>query len=179
MTSPNDSNDKPPEPPKNKGGRPTGYDPAFCERVVELGKEGKSLANIAAEFDVVRNTLKDWARLYPEFSIAMERARELALNWWETEGQKGIWAGKEFNAQAYRLQVMNRFPADWRDQKHVEFKGALAQIDMSKLSDSQLARIVAGEHPLQVLAEVVEGKEPPAERRALPAGDQGEGEEEG
>ncbi len=171
MTSPNDSNDKPARGP----GQPTKYRTEHCETVIEYGRQGYSKAMIAFELDVSRVTLDEWCEIHPAFTYAMAQARELSLGWWEHQGLKGIWAGKEFNAQAYRLQVMNRFPADWRDQKHVEFKGALAQIDMSKLSDSQLARIVAGEHPLQVLAEAVEGKEPPAERRALPAGDQGEG----
>ena len=35
--------------PKRGRGRPTTYDPAMCERVIELGEEGKSKAQIAQQ----------------------------------------------------------------------------------------------------------------------------------
>jgi hypothetical protein len=34
--------------PKRGRGRPTTYDPAYCERVIETGEEGKSKAQIAS-----------------------------------------------------------------------------------------------------------------------------------
>jgi ssDNA-binding replication factor A large subunit len=45
----------------------------------------------------------------------MLRSRALAQDWWEEQGQKGVW-GEGFNANAYRLQVCNRFPQEWRDR---------------------------------------------------------------
>lgn len=104
-------------------GRPSKYDPAFCAKVVELGREGKSKAQIAAALDVVRQTLDDWAKEHAEFSDAIAQARELSLAWWEEQGQAGVWGGKQFNANAYRLQVMNRFPDDWRDRQEITGAG--------------------------------------------------------
>ena len=52
----------------------------------------------------------------------MSRARELSLAWWEKEGRKGI-SSRDFNSNAYRLQVCNRFPDDWRDQQRLELSG--------------------------------------------------------
>lgn len=106
-------------------GRPSLYKPEFCEEVIRLGVEGKGRAQIAAVLDVTRDTLDNWAADHPEFLRAMTRARELALAWWEEQGQKGIWA-KEFNANAYRLQVLNRFPAEWRDKQDHEHKHDLS-----------------------------------------------------
>lgn len=137
--------------PPRRVGRPTDYDPAFCERVVELGKEGYSRAMIAGELGVVRQTLHDWASRHPEFLDAMMRAKEFSLAWWETQGLRGIWS-RDFNANAYKLQMMNRFPDDWRDRKEIELKGALANLDMTKLPNWAIARIASGEHPLAVLA---------------------------
>ena len=158
---------------KRGPGQPTKYLPEHCERVQELGKEGCSLAEMALDLDIAWSTLQLWAKTHPEFSAAMDRARKLALGWWEKQGRKGIWAGKEFNAQAYRLQVMNRFPDTWRDTREIQLKGSLADLDMSKLPQACVVRIAAGENPLQVLAEFADwALNPPAEQKALPpAGD--------
>ena len=103
-------------------GRPSNYRQEHCDRAVELGKEGKSKAQIAASLGCVRQTLDNWAEKYPQFLDALTRARDLSLSWWEDQGQKGIWS-REFNANAFKLQVMNRFPDDYRDKTSVEHTG--------------------------------------------------------
>jgi transposase-like protein len=108
----------------SKGGRPTKYDPGFCDAVVEAGKQGYSKAMIAAELDVVRQTLDNWAAEHPEFLDALTRAREAALAWWEKQGLLGLWS-RDFNAAAYKLQVTNRFPEDWREKSEVQHSGEL------------------------------------------------------
>ena len=112
----------------------------MCELVVELGTEGASRAELAAELGIVIKTLHNWETAHPEFLQATTRARDLALAWWNLQGRKGIWA-KSFNAAAYRLQVMNRFPRDWRDRQE------LVVSNLDDLSDEQLAALAAGRVP--------------------------------
>lgn len=104
------------------GGRPTKYDPAMCERIVECGAQGAGMAEMAAAIGVCRDTVNEWVKQHPEFSAAITRARELSAGWWEAQGRKGIWS-REFNAQAYSLQVRNRFPGEWRDKQDHELAG--------------------------------------------------------
>jgi hypothetical protein len=100
---------------KAKVGRPTGYDPAYCARVIELGKAGKSKVQMAAEFDVCRNTIENWARDNPEFLSALTRASTHAQAWWENAGQTGISADK-FNGSVWSRSMAARFPEDWREK---------------------------------------------------------------
>lgn len=101
-----------------KMGRPSKYDPAMCETVVELGMQGKSKAQIAAKLQVTRETVDIWAKKHAEFSDAIKVAHDLALAWWEDEGQTGIKAGQgNFNATAFIFQMKNRFRDDYRDQQ--------------------------------------------------------------
>jgi hypothetical protein len=109
---------------RNKGGRPTDYDPSMCALVEELGKAGKSRAQIAAALDVAIITTRDWETKHPEFSAAMSRARDYALAWWEEAGQAGMFM-MGFNATAWSLQVRNRFPDDYRDRREVEHSGTV------------------------------------------------------
>lgn len=113
-------------------GRPSSYREEYCKRVIELGREGCGKAEIALELGITRETLDEWARVHPDFSDAVTCARGVSAGWWEAQGRKGIWS-RDFNANAYRLQVMNRFPADWRDkQEHehtVHFEEALNELE--------------------------------------------------
>lgn len=122
------------------GGRPTDYRAEACETVLALGREGASRAEWCAELDISFNTLYNWEEQYPEFLRATTRARQLAQAWWEKQGRRGIWS-REFNASAYRLQVMNRFPDDWRDKQSHEVTGKDGgPIETRDLSDAELAK---------------------------------------
>ena len=103
---------------KEPFGRPTDYRPEFCEQVIELGRQGKSRVQIAAVLDVCRKTLIEWEKEKPDFCDSMTRARELAQAWWEDQGQDGLWDSdaRRLNAAAFRFQMINRFPLDWRDR---------------------------------------------------------------
>ncbi len=103
-------------------GRPTDYLPEYCERVVELGRQGKSQAQIAADLDVCRNTLKNWAAAHPEFLTAITRARDLSLAWWEDKAQNGL-ETSGFNASLWSRSMAARFPDDYTERKQTELTG--------------------------------------------------------
>ncbi len=105
------------------GGRPSLYSAEYCELVIDLGRQGKSKAQMAAHIGVARNTLDNWAADFPEFLSALDRARDYAMAWWEDQAQSGIWAGKAFNAQAWSRSMAARFPADYRENSKLELSG--------------------------------------------------------
>ena len=110
--------------------RPSSYAPTFCDRVVELARDGLGRIEIAVALGVTRQTLLNWEKEFPEFLDATTRAAEISGAWWAEQGRKGIWAGPAFNANAYRLQVMNRFPDDWREKQEVQHSGDGLKIEV-------------------------------------------------
>jgi len=69
------------------GGRPAKYRRGFHPReFVKLSKKGKSITQIACEWDVVRDTLYEWGRKHPEFSDAMKKGREACEAWYTNLG---------------------------------------------------------------------------------------------
>ena len=106
--------------PKHPGGRPSKYDPAFCERAIQLGSAGKSRTQIARSLGVVRQTLTDWEKAHSKFSYAMSVADEYAQAWWEDAGQEGIMLGKQFNGFVYSFQMKNRFRQEYSDKIDVK-----------------------------------------------------------
>jgi hypothetical protein len=107
------------------GGRPSVYHPAFCERAIELGKLGKSLVQIACDFDVTRETIYAWMREKPEFSDAMTRAKAHSQAWWEEMGQVGL-TMQGFNASLWAKNVSCRFREDYSEPKNVILSGDAA-----------------------------------------------------
>lgn len=130
------------ESPRKKRGQPTKYRPAYCQMVIDWGKEGKSIEWMCAELGVVYNTLASkWPELFPDFADALEMSQLHALKWWEDKGQAGI-STRDFNAQVYSRSMAARFPKKWRETKVNELTGKDgapigALPDLSHLNEEQ------------------------------------------
>ena len=119
-------------------GRPTDYDPAYCDAVIEYGRQGKSRAWIAAELMCTRQTLHNWEDAHPAFLDAMRLSGLLAQQWWEDAGQEGI-KDKGFNGPVYGKSMAARFPDDWRDNAKLEHSGTVATtVSLAGLTPEQL-----------------------------------------
>lgn len=103
-------------------GRPTNYLPEYCQRVVELGREGKSVVQMACELDVHKDTLYEWVKVHPDFSDAFTRAKQWSQNWWENKGQSGLDASG-FNASLWSRSMAARFPDDYTERQKRELTG--------------------------------------------------------
>lgn len=102
--------------------RPSEYDPAYCDLVIEWGSLGKSVTWMAAQLDHSKQTLHNWAAAHPEFLDALTRAKTKAQAHWEDVGQSGI-STPMFNGSVYAKSMAARFPEDWRENKGVELSG--------------------------------------------------------
>ncbi|MEQ1670118.1 MAG: hypothetical protein ABL893_04585 [Hyphomicrobium sp.] len=102
-------------------GQPTKYDPAYCERVIEMAKEGRGVAEWAAAFDVTKPTIYNWKEAHPDFFDAITRAEIHLQAWWENAGRTGMVSDK-FNATVWAKNMNCRFREDWRDQTDVNLK---------------------------------------------------------
>jgi hypothetical protein len=108
-------------------GRPSKYDPAYCDKVEELGRDGCSKAEIAAELSVSRQTLDNWAAEHPEFLEALHRANDLSLAWWEKQSRTNL-ATTGYQAGLWKQAMSGRFPNEpYRDRQMVEHSG---QVDI-------------------------------------------------
>lgn len=107
-------------------GRPSKYNPALCDQVIKLGREGKSYEQISAAIDVPRSTMDSWAKVHPEFSAALTRAKELEHAWWEEVGQTALFADKFQNA-VWSKSMSARFRDKYTEKQQLEHTGAEGQ----------------------------------------------------
>ncbi len=99
-------------------GRPSAYDAAYCDEVIDLGKQGKSKAQMAAAFDVSRQTIDNWAAAHEEFLEALSRAEAHAQAYWEDKGETNI-AVPGFNAAIWKKTMEARFRDDYTERREV------------------------------------------------------------
>jgi len=120
-------------------GRPTLYDPSYCEKVIEWGKLGKSVTWMAASLDVTKGTIYEWINTHQDFSDAIERAKVHCQLWWEDAGQSGMVADK-FNSAVWQKNMSARFRSDWAErQEHTGAEGGPIQhqVGVSWMTESQ------------------------------------------
>ena len=112
---------------KRPVGRPSKYDPAYCEKVVELAKLGKSIEQICFDLHTPVRTLYEWRDRYPEFSQALTDAKDYEQAYWEMLAHTHIVEtkdGPKLNANLWSRSMAARFPKKYRESVKQEITGA-------------------------------------------------------
>ena len=112
---------------KRPVGRPSLYDPAYCEQVVELGKLGKSVEQIASHLGMSLRVFYDWKEKYPEFLQALDDAKQYEQYWWEEQAQAYLIENKDsdkINTSLWSRSMAARFPKKYRESTKTEITGA-------------------------------------------------------
>jgi len=107
-------------------GRPTLYDPSYCDQVRELGALGKSIEQISYKLGVSLRTIYVWKEAYPDFLHALEDAKAAEQNWWEEQAQAYLLEhkdGAKLNASIWSRSMAARFPKKYRDNTKLELTG--------------------------------------------------------
>jgi hypothetical protein len=106
----------------NNGGRPSKYDPAYCDALVEHMKDGASLTSFAAEIGVARSTINEWIDAHYEFSEAVKKGKAKCAAWWEKVGRTNAKDGGG-NATLVIFGLKNMAGEDWRDRQEIQHTG--------------------------------------------------------
>ncbi len=114
-------------------GRPTKYKKEFCDTVLELMREGKSIVNCCAELDISRETFYSWMEKHKEFHDTVKRGMELSEHWWQEKARENL-DSNQFNSTLWYMNMKNRFK--WTDKQEVEHSGGVS-INITK-SDADL-----------------------------------------
>ena len=99
------------------GGRPTKYNPEYCETTIEFLAQGKSVTQLSAHLGVSKKTIYNWSNENEEFLHALTRGQELSEAFWETE-LVDMMRDRDVNAPLVKLYFANRF--GWSDKQNVD-----------------------------------------------------------
>lgn len=131
-----------------KMGAPTKFSPAIYNQVDEYlslcGKENMSLPTIeglASHLGVISETIREWAKKYPDFSATIKKIVEKQKQQLMDDGMYG---GKEVNAaMAIFLLKVNHGMKDITNQTNVQVNMPTFNV-MSEEAKKQLEELYAG-----------------------------------
>ena len=103
---------------KRPVGRPTKYRPEYCDMLIEHMAEGASMTSFAAEIGVSRETISEWGRVHPEFSVAIKNGKAKCAAWWERLGRSGA-MGADVNPTLIIFGLKNMASEDWREKQEL------------------------------------------------------------
>ena len=136
-------------PPRRKAGRPSIYDPAMCDRLIECGEQGMTKVEMAVALGINKDTLYAWASdpKKPEFNEAFVIACELSEAFHARDFRERCHLPSTLYNAAGKTQFMKTVFKDWRIPDKVTIEGnpdgppvAVAmKPDLSKLSSEDLA----------------------------------------
>jgi hypothetical protein len=124
-------------------GRPSDYDPAFCEQVVEFGKEGLLPISMAARLGVTKSTIHLWAKVHPEFSDAFDLARAFCEAYHMERACETAHGSRSGNAPMTKFILSAAF--GYRETSGVELSGEVKQSTPLSPEDALKAAKVAEE----------------------------------
>jgi hypothetical protein len=102
-------------------GRPTKYDPAFCDVVIKVGEDGGWVSEMAEACDVHRSTFPEWEREYPEFSASLKRAKQKSQSWFERKARTNL-ENSGFNSPLWHKQMAARHPDEYSERKQIDHR---------------------------------------------------------
>jgi len=108
---------------KRPVGRPSKYKPEYCERIIKLGKEGYSHAELAADLEVDKASMYRWAEEHEDFRTALHAAKTFEQAWFEREARSNM-KNRDFNANLWYRSAASRFREDYTERKETQLTGA-------------------------------------------------------
>ena len=130
-------------------GRPSLYDPKYCDEIVEDMAIGYSMTAFAGKIGVCRDTLQEWAAKEPEFSAALKAGKSIRTRFLET----GFFTEENRAKVTSRIFALkNAAPDEWRDRyEHTGADGGPIAVTVARF-------VTEGPDPMQT----IEGEVVPA-----------------
>lgn len=109
-------------------GRPSKYDPAFCDAIVAFCQDGASISSFAASIGVSRSTITEWGNEHQEFSAAVKAAKAAVAAWYDKTARK-IAVDGGGNATICIFGLKNFDEEDFRDKVETEHSGTINTVN--------------------------------------------------
>lgn len=117
------------------------YDPAMCERMIELGKLGSSQKMIWSDLGISKNTAESYKKNHPEFAEALDMALVHSQAHWERELLANI-ENKGYNSRLAEIALRGQFQQDYRETRDTKLDAKVEiKVDFNKEINDLIAAL--------------------------------------
>lgn len=95
------------------------YDPAMCQTMIELGKEGASQKIMWSTIGISKATAAAYKEKYPEFAEALDLALVHSQAYWERMMLANV-ENKNFNTRMVEIAVRGQFGDTYKDNREIK-----------------------------------------------------------
>ena len=95
------------------------YDPAMCQTMIELGKEGASQKIMWSALGISKATAASYKEKYPEFAEALDLALVHSQAYWERMMLANV-DNKNFNTRMVEIAVRGQFGETYKDNREIK-----------------------------------------------------------
>jgi hypothetical protein len=95
------------------------YDPAMCQTMIELGKEGASQKIMWSVLGISKATAASYKEKHPEFAEALDLALVHSQAYWERMMLANV-ENKNFNTRMVEIAVRGQFGETYKDNREIK-----------------------------------------------------------
>lgn len=95
------------------------YDPAMCQTMIEMGKQGASQKMIWSQLGISKATAASYKEKHPEFAEALDLALVHSQSYWESMLLANL-DNKNFNSRLAEIALRGQFASDYKDRVDVK-----------------------------------------------------------
>lgn len=95
------------------------YDPAMCQTMIEMGKQGASQKMIWSQLGISKSTAETYKKKYPEFAEALDLALVHSQSYWESMLLANL-DNKSFNSRLAEIALRGQFASDYRERVDIK-----------------------------------------------------------
>ena len=119
-------------------------------------RDGKSMAAFCVQAEIGKQTFDNWCDVHPEFAEAYDVARSLGQLWWEDHAETAS-TEPGFNANFFKLTMVNRFNCDFEKQLKVKnFAKAKTHQDKLQVVAEQIEKGTINQKEATTLAQFIQ-----------------------
>ena len=95
------------------------YDPAMCQTMIDMGKQGASQKMIWSQLGISKATAEAYKKKHPEFAEALDLALVHSQSYWESMLLANL-DNKNFNSRLAEIALRGQFSSDYRERMDIK-----------------------------------------------------------
>ena len=106
------------------------YKKEYADKLPDMFRQGESIAEIAASFNICRATFYNWVDNHIEFKEAYALGKIYSEAWWEKAGRGGAVGKIDINPSVWIANMRNKFNWDRKEPEEGQAEEKITKVEI-------------------------------------------------